>query len=90
MTTEVSMANKIVFTVLLLSALDANAALGDGDKIDFLPIPGEFCNADSDSKHRVRIPEQSCHLIQTKAATHSISKLPPIPVKSATPLKFKF
>jgi hypothetical protein len=38
----------------------------------------------------LRIPEQSCHLIQTKAATHSISKLPPIPVKSATPLKFKF
>jgi transposase len=41
-------------------------------------------------KHLVRIPEQSCHQIQTKAATHSISKLPPIPVKSATPLKFKF
>lgn len=41
-------------------------------------------------KDEVRIPEQSCHLIQTKAATHSISKLPPIPVKSATPLKFKF
>jgi hypothetical protein len=39
---------------------------------------------------KVRIPAQSCHLIQTKAATHSISKLPPIPVKSATPLKFKF
>jgi ABC-type multidrug transport system fused ATPase/permease subunit len=39
---------------------------------------------------RLRIPEQSCHPIQTKAATHSISKLPPIPVKSATPLKFKF
>jgi hypothetical protein len=38
----------------------------------------------------LRIPAQSCHLIQTKAATHSISKLPPIPVKSATPLKFKF
>jgi hypothetical protein len=52
MTTEASMRNKIVFTVLLLLALDANAALGDGDKIDFLPIPGEFCNSDSDSKQR--------------------------------------
>jgi len=45
------MRNKIVFTVLLLLSLDANAALGDGDKIDFLPIPGEFCNADSDNTH---------------------------------------
>ena len=33
---------------------------------------------------RVRIPDQSCHLFQPNAATHSISKLPPIPVNAAT------
>jgi hypothetical protein len=32
----------------------------------------------------VRIPDQRCHLIQAKAATHSTAKLPPIPVKVAT------
>jgi hypothetical protein len=32
----------------------------------------------------VRIPVQSCHLFQTNAATHSISKLPLIPVNVAT------
>ena len=32
----------------------------------------------------VRIPDQSCHLFQPNAATHSISKLPPIPVNAAT------
>jgi hypothetical protein len=32
----------------------------------------------------LRIPDQSCHLIQAKAATHSTAKLPPIPVKVAT------
>ena len=33
----------------------------------------------------VRIPVQSCHQFQTNAATHSISKLPLIPVNTATP-----
>jgi hypothetical protein len=46
------MFTNLLFTVLLLFALDASAALGDGDKIDFLPIPGEFCNADSNNKQR--------------------------------------
>jgi hypothetical protein len=32
----------------------------------------------------LRIPVQSCHLFQTNAATHSISKLPLIPVNVAT------
>jgi aspartate-semialdehyde dehydrogenase len=32
----------------------------------------------------VRIPVQSCHPLQTNAATHSISKLPLIPVNVAT------
>ena len=46
------MFNHLLFAALLLLALDAQAALGDGDQIDFIPIPGEFCNADSDSKQR--------------------------------------
>jgi len=33
----------------------------------------------------LRIPVQSCHLFQTNAATHSILKLPLIPVNVATP-----
>jgi len=33
----------------------------------------------------VRIPVQSCHPFQTNAATHSILKLPLIPVNVATP-----
>jgi hypothetical protein len=33
---------------------------------------------------QLRIPVQRCHLIQAKAATHSMAKLPPIPVKVAT------
>jgi hypothetical protein len=33
----------------------------------------------------VRIPAQSCHPFQTNAATHSILKLPLIPVNVATP-----
>jgi hypothetical protein len=32
----------------------------------------------------LRIPVQSCHLFQTNTATHSISKLPLIPVNVAT------
>jgi hypothetical protein len=32
----------------------------------------------------VRIPAQSCHPFQTNAATHSILKLPLIPVNAAT------
>ncbi len=46
------MFNHLLFAALLLLALDAQAALGDGDQIDFIPIPGEFCNADSDNKQR--------------------------------------
>ncbi len=46
------MYSKVLLTFLLLFALDARAALGDGDQIDFIPFPGEFCNADSDSKQR--------------------------------------
>ncbi len=46
------MYSKVLFTSLLVLALDAQAALGDGDRIDFLPIPGEFCNADSDRTQR--------------------------------------
>jgi hypothetical protein len=33
----------------------------------------------------VRIPVQSCHPLQTNAATYSILKLPLIPVNVATP-----
>jgi len=33
----------------------------------------------------VRIPVQSCHPFQANAATHSILKLPLIPVNVATP-----
>jgi len=33
---------------------------------------------------QVRIPVQSCHPFQTNAATHSILKLPLIPVNVAT------
>jgi hypothetical protein len=33
----------------------------------------------------MRIPAQSCHPFQTNAATHSILKLPLIPVNVATP-----
>jgi len=33
----------------------------------------------------LRIPVQSCHQFQPNAATHSISKLPLIPVNTATP-----
>jgi len=32
----------------------------------------------------VRIPVQACHWFRSKPATHSIRKLPPIPVKPAT------
>jgi hypothetical protein len=46
------MLSHLLFAALLLLALDAQAALGDGDQIDFIPFPGEFCNADSDSKQR--------------------------------------
>lgn len=46
------MFNHLLFSVVVLLSLDANAALGDGDKIDFLPIPGEFCNSDSDNTQR--------------------------------------
>ncbi len=37
-----------------------------------------------DQQKALRIPVQSCHLFQTNAATHSISKLPLIPVNVAT------
>jgi hypothetical protein len=33
----------------------------------------------------LRIPDQACHRFHGKAATHSIRKLPPIPVNPATP-----
>ena len=32
----------------------------------------------------VGIPDQACHRFRSKPATHSIRKLPPIPVKPAT------
>lgn len=38
--------------MLLLFAGTGFAAIGDGDKFDFLPIPGEFCNTESDQKQR--------------------------------------
>jgi hypothetical protein len=44
----------------------------------------------SDLSGNVRIPVQSCHQFQTNAATHSISKLPLIPVNVATPLVVMF
>ena len=34
---------------------------------------------------RLRIPEQACHLIHAKAATHSTGRLPPIPEQSCHP-----
>jgi len=36
-------------------------------------------------QNMMRIPDQVCTPFQTKPATHSTRKLPPIPVKAATP-----
>lgn len=41
-----------LFAALLLYSTMGFAAIGDGDKFDFLPIPGEFCNAESNQKQR--------------------------------------
>lgn len=43
---------KGVFAALLLISIDALAAIGDGDKVDFIPIPGEFCNSESGQKQQ--------------------------------------
>ncbi|MEI8570978.1 hypothetical protein U737_18895 [Methylomonas sp. LW13] len=43
---------EVLFTTLLLFATTGLAAIGDGDKFDFLPVPGEFCNSTSDQKQR--------------------------------------
>jgi hypothetical protein len=43
---------KLLFTTLLLFTTIGFAALGDGDIIDFVQIPGEFCNSVSDQKQR--------------------------------------
>lgn len=43
---------RMFFAALLLFALDAAAAIGDGDRADFIPLPGEFCNPGSDQKQR--------------------------------------
>src|SRR5690606_20902156 len=46
-------------------------------------------HAPADAEHPggpgVRIPAQTCHRFHGKAATRSTAKLPPIPVKPATP-----
>jgi hypothetical protein len=46
------MVSKCLFTTLLLFATTGFAAIGDGDKFDYMPIPGEFCNSLSDQKQR--------------------------------------
>lgn len=46
------MLTKWAFAALLLTAIDASAAIGDGDKVDFIPIPGEFCNGESERKQQ--------------------------------------
>ena len=46
------MVSKVLFTTLLVFTTAGFAALGDGDRFDFMPIPGEFCNAQSDQKQR--------------------------------------
>ncbi|AMK75952.1 hypothetical protein EDE11_108163 [Methylomonas methanica] len=43
---------EVLFTTLLLFATTGLAAIGDGDKFDFLPVPGEFCNSASDQMQR--------------------------------------
>lgn len=42
----------LMFIALWLLYIDANAALGGGDAIDFTPIPSEFCNQESNRKHK--------------------------------------
>lgn len=46
------MTTKWLFTTLVLFTTMGFAAIGDGDKFDFLLIPGEFCNTASDQKQR--------------------------------------
>lgn len=41
-----------LFAALMLFTTMGLAAIGDGDKFDLLPIPGEFCNPVSDQKQR--------------------------------------
>jgi hypothetical protein len=43
---------RLLFMAVFLFTLDAVAAIGDGDSADFIPLPGEFCNHDSDQKQR--------------------------------------
>lgn len=43
---------KVWFTTLFLIAFNAMAAIGDGDLVDFTPIPSEFCNSENDQKHQ--------------------------------------
>lgn len=46
------MIEKLIFTTLLFFVIDGFAAIADGDKFDYLPLPGEFCNAASEQKQR--------------------------------------
>lgn len=38
--------------LLLILSETANAAIGDGDNIDFAPLPNEFCNTEAKQKHQ--------------------------------------
>lgn len=44
------MFKRLYLLALWLLSLDANAVLGEGDKFDFTPLTGEFCNQVNDQK----------------------------------------
>ena len=67
-------------TLALLRSI-LNRAKQDWEWLDSTPSVRLF----PENAARVRIPVQSCHQFQTNAATHSILKLPLIPVNVATP-----
>lgn len=78
------MTKKLVCIGLLLLSMEARSAIGDGDPIDFAPIPGEFCNHESDQTQQ-RLLKQFpgdmgiaklyalyiglCHLVNDKVIT---------------------
>lgn len=43
---------RILFCLFLLLSGSVDAKIGDGDTIDFTPLPNEFCNSESNQKQR--------------------------------------